>query len=208
LNEPVLREIAGPAGRLDLRIDEPVGTPRAVAIVASPHPQLGGTLLDRVLYNAVQGLKRAGAIAVRFNFRGAGTSEGSFSGGAGEQEDFRAVVAAAAERYPGLPVWAIGYSFGAWVALTVGASDPRISLMVGIAPPVSGYDFTDLPGSGKPVFVIHGERDEMTPLKAVRRFYGSLAEPRELVVIDAADHVFDGHASEVADAIEDLLRGD
>jgi alpha/beta superfamily hydrolase len=202
----MLREIEGPAGRLEARFDAPEGQARGVAVVASPHPELGGTLNDRVVYHAAQGLKRAGFAVMRFNFRGAGTSDGKFSGGPGELDDFRAAVAAAVTHVPDVPVWAVGYSFGAWVALTAGAADARIETLVGIAPVVTGYDFEPVRQSGKATFLVHGERDEIAPLKAVQRFYGTLDEPRELIVIDAADHVFDGHASEVADALEDLAR--
>ncbi len=202
----MLRDIEGTAGRLDARLDEPDGAPRAVAVLAPPHPELGGTLHDRVVYHAAQGLKRAGFAVLRFNFRGAGSSAGSFSGGPGELADFTSAVDAAAVRFPGVPVWAVGYSFGAWVALSAGAADPRISTLVGIAPPLNGHDFDAVRSAGKPTFLVHGERDEVSPLKLVQRFYGTLEEPRELVVIDGADHVFDGHASEVADALEDLAH--
>ena len=200
-----VRDLAGPAGRLEARIDEPGGAPRAVAVIAPPHPELGGTLHDRVIYHAAQGLTRVGCAVVRFTFRGAGASEGTFTGGPGERDDFTAVVGAAAARYPDLPIWAAGYSFGAWIALTAGAADPRVALLLGIAPPVASYDFEGVAAAGKPVFLVHGERDQLSSLKAVQRFYGTLGEPRELVVVDAADHLFDGHVSEVADAIADLL---
>ena len=75
----------------------------------------------------------------------------------------------------------------------------------GIATPVNRYDFTAPAQSTKPKFLIHGERDEICPLKDVRELYARAAEPKELVVIDAADHLFDGKVSEVGDAIEDLL---
>jgi alpha/beta superfamily hydrolase len=200
-----IRDLTGPAGRLEARIDEPEGPPRAVAVVAPPHPELGGTLHDRVVYHAAQGLTRVGCAVVRFTFRGAGGSEGTFTGGPGERDDFAAVVDAAAARYPGLPIWAAGYSFGAWIALTAGAADPRVGLQLGIAPPVASYDFEGVAEAGKPVFLVHGERDHLSSVKAVQRFYGTLAEPRELVIVDGADHLFDGHVSEVADAIADLL---
>ena len=200
-----VRHLDGPAGRLEARIDEPAGPPRAVAVVAPPHPELGGTLHDRVVYHATQGLTRAGCAVFRFTFGGAGASEGTFTGGEGEREDFRALIDAAVARYPGLPVWAVGYSFGAWIAADVGASDPRVTQLVAIAAPVTSYDFDAVARAGKPVFLIHGERDHLCPVKAAQRLYGTLAEPRELVVIDGADHLFDGHVSEVADAIVDLL---
>ena len=201
-----VRHLDGPAGRLEARIDEPATPPRAVAIVAPPHPELGGTLHDRVVYHATQGLLRAGCAVVRFTFRGAGASEGTFTGGPGERDDFRAAIDVAAARYPGLPVWAVGYSFGSWIAIDVGAADPRVTTLVAIAPPIDGYDFAAATTAGKPVFLIHGEFDHYTSTKAMQRFYGTLAEPRELVVVDSADHLFDGHVSEIADTIADLLH--
>ena len=96
-------------------------------------------------------------------------------------------------------------SFGSWVALTVGAEDPRVSTLIGIALPISRYDFGAVERSTKPKFFIHGERDELIPIKLMREFYGRCAEPKELVVVDSADHLFDGKVGEVADAIEDLL---
>jgi len=96
-------------------------------------------------------------------------------------------------------------SFGSWVALTAGATDPRVTQLVAIAPPVDRYDYAAAIAAGKPVFIIHGEADELIPVKLVRRFYGQLAEPRELVVIEDADHMFDGKASILGEAVADLL---
>jgi alpha/beta superfamily hydrolase len=96
-------------------------------------------------------------------------------------------------------------SFGAWIALTVGAGDPRVSTLIGISMPVSRYDFTPVADSPKAKFFIQAERDEICPLKDARALYARAAEPKELVIIDGANHVFDGKASEVAEAIEDLL---
>jgi uncharacterized protein len=96
-------------------------------------------------------------------------------------------------------------SFGAWIAMTVGAADPRVSTILGIAPPLSQYDFEAVRTSTTPKFFIQGERDELCPLKVMREFYARAADPKELVVIDGADHLFDGKVSEVADAVEELF---
>jgi alpha/beta superfamily hydrolase len=130
---------------------------------------------------------------------------GRFDNGVGERDDYRAALEFAANRYPGAPIWAAGMSFGSWVGLSVGAEEPRVSLLLGIAMPVEHHDFGGVRESAKPKFFIHGERDEICPLKAIREFYARAAEPKELVVIDGADHVFDGKVGEVADAVEDLL---
>jgi len=223
----MLREIAGPVGRLEALLDEParrgVGDDgrwadappglrddptvalRAAVVFAHPHTDYGGTMHTKVVYQAAKALSRIGCAVLRFNFRGAGASEGSFSNGPGEQEDFRAALDFMHDRYPEAPLWAGGMSFGSYVALTVGAADARVSTLVGIALPVSRYDFSAVAQSPKPKFFIHGERDELCPLKEVREFYARAAEPKELVVIDAADHLFDGKVGEVGDAIEDLL---
>ena len=110
---PILREIAGPAGTLEARLDVPSDPPRAVAVIAPPPPQYGGTLQTRAVYEAARALGRIGVAALRFNFRGAGASAGTFDEGRGEQDDYRAALDFAAERFPGLPLWAIGMSFGA-----------------------------------------------------------------------------------------------
>jgi alpha/beta superfamily hydrolase len=217
----MLREISGPAGRLEALLDEPVSSRRvgnsgllepghetgmrAAAVLAHPHTEYGGTMHTKVVYQAAKALSRIGCAVLRFNFRGAGASDGQFSNGPGEMDDMRAALDFMSQRWPGAHVWAAGMSFGAWVALTVGAADPRVSTLIAIAPPLSGYDFEPIVRSTKPKFFIQGERDEVCPLKDMREFYARAAEPKELVVVDAADHLFDGKVGEVADAIEDLL---
>ena len=96
-------------------------------------------------------------------------------------------------------------SFGSWVAMTAGAADPRVTTLIGIALPVARYDFNEVAESTKAKFFIHGEFDELCPLKATREFYARCEEPKEMVVIDAADHLFDGKVTEVTEAIHDLL---
>ncbi len=203
-----LRDIAGPIGRLEALLDTPVDAAqqvRAAAVFGHPHTEYGGTMHTKVVYQAAKALSRIGCAVLRINFRGAGASAGSFSNGPGEMDDFRAALDFMHDRYPSVPMWAGGMSFGSYVALTVGAADPRVTTLVGIALPVSRYDFEPVAASTKAKFFIHGERDEICPLRDIQALYARAQEPKELVVIDAADHLFDGKASEVADAIEDLL---
>jgi alpha/beta superfamily hydrolase len=182
------------------------GTPRAIAVLAHPLPTAGGTMHTKAVFHTAKALARIDCAVLRFNFRGVGRSAGSFSGGSGEQEDFREALQFMRNRYPDVKrVWAAGMSFGSWVAMTTGAADPHVTGLVAIAPPVTRYDFSPVVGAGKPTFIIHGERDELVPLKEIRKFYAQLPEPKELVVIDGADHLFDGKVSEVGEAVEDLL---
>ena len=200
-----LREIAGPAGPLEALLDEPEGEPRAVAVFGHPHPQHGGTMHTKALYQAAKAMPRIGVAALRFNFRGVGRSVGTFDAGPGEKEDFKAAVDFVSERFPDAPIWAAGMSFGSWIAMTVGAQDSRVSLLLGIAPPVDRYDFDALRTCTLPKFIIHGEEDELISIKEIRKFYSQIPEPKELVTIEFANHLFEGKTPLVAEAVEDLL---
>jgi alpha/beta superfamily hydrolase len=161
----------------------------------------------KAVYHAAKALARIDVPVLRFNFRGVGRSGGSFSGGPGEQDDCRSALDFMRARYPNVKrIWTGGMSFGSWVGMTVGATDHQVTALIGIACPVNRYDYSQTIAAGKPTFLIHGERDELIPLKEIRKFYAQLPEPKELVVIDGADHLFDGKVSEVGDGIEDLLQ--
>jgi uncharacterized protein len=200
-----LREIAGPAGPLEALLDPPDAEPRAVAVFGHPHPLHGGTMHTKALYQAAKAMPRIGVAALRFNFRGVGRSAGTFDAGPGEVEDFKAAIGFMSERYPDLPIWAAGMSFGSWIAMTAGAEDARVSLLLGIAPPVDRYDFDALTTCALPKFIIHGEADELISIKDVRKFYSQIPEPKELVTIEDANHLFEGKTSMVGEAVEDLL---
>jgi alpha/beta superfamily hydrolase len=206
---PTITDLKGPAGRLEALLDGPAdaGPIRAAVVFAHPHPQHGGTMHTKAVYQGAKGLGRIGCAVLRFNFRGVGRSEGTFGDGEGEMQDFRAGLDYMAARHPDTPLWAAGFSFGSWVALEAGAADPRVVALIGIAPPVvtsvSGMNYTvpNTLASTKPKFFVQGEADEVCPLEGMWAFYGKLAEPKELVVIDAADHLFEGRTQEVGEAL-------
>jgi len=201
----LIREIPGAVGPLECLIDRPKTTPRAAVVFAHPLPIEGGTMHTKVVYQSAKALSDIGCVVLRFNFRGVGRSAGAWDEGRGEIADYGAAVDFMAAQYPDLELWAAGFSFGSYIAMTAGADDDRICTLIGIAPPVDRYEFASVKLSTKPTFIIHGERDELISLKAVREFYARLQEPKELVEIDRANHLFDGQASEVGDALEELL---
>jgi alpha/beta superfamily hydrolase len=92
------------------------------------------------------------------------------------------------------------------VAWNVALDDPRVTVLLGLGLPVNRFDFSPVKESVKAKFLIHGELDELVSARAIRTFYSELQEPKELVVIDGADHLFDGKTSEVGEAVEDLLK--
>ena len=209
-----ITDLKGPAGTLEAILDEPADgrtPPRAVVVFAHPHPQHGGTMHTKAVYQGTKGLTRIGCAVLRFNFRGVGRSAGDFDEGEGEKADFRAALDYLAAHYPGVRLWAAGFSFGAWVALEVGAQDERVDALIGIAPPVAtsvsgmAYTFPNTLASDKPKFFVQGESDEVCPVQGMWAFYGQLDEPKELVIVDGANHLFEGQTPEVGEALEDLL---
>src|SRR5437016_1621482 len=133
-------EVNGPAGPLEALLDEPAaagsigpdgianpgyaGGLRAAVVFAHPHTEYGGTMHTKVVYQAAKALSRIGCAVLRFNFRGAGASAGTFTNGPGEMDDFRAALEFMRARYPAAPLWAGGMSFGSYVGLVSGAGDP------------------------------------------------------------------------------------
>ncbi len=200
-------EFPGPAGKLEGLLDESSATPRAAVVFAHPLPSQGGTMHTKAVFQGAKGLARIGCTVLRFNFRGVGLSAGTFDQSPGELEDYKVALDFMAARYPGVPLWAAGFSFGAWVALETGAADPRVTVLIGVAPPVNreSYTFTNTLDSTKPKFLIQGSLDELCPMKEMWAFYAKLKEPKELVVIDGASHLFEGRAEEVGDALAELL---
>jgi alpha/beta superfamily hydrolase len=202
----IVRDIPGAGGPLECLLDEPAAAPRAAVVFAHPLPTEGGTMHTKVVFQSAKALSRIGCTVLRFNFRGVGLSAGTWDEGRGELDDYRAAIDFMAARHPNLDLWAAGFSFGSYVAATVGADDARVCALIALAPPVDRYEFASVKMSKKPKFVIHGERDELISTKLVRQFYAQLQEPKELVVIDRANHLFDGQTSEVGDALVDLLE--
>ena len=202
-------DVPGPAGRLEAGLDSPpeASTPRAAVVFAHPHPTQGGTMHTKAVFQGAKGLARIGCAVLRFNFRGVGRSAGTFDDGRGETADYLAALDFLHARFPSVPLWAAGFSFGAWVALETGAADPRVSALIAIAPPVTrpGFSFANTLESTKPKFFVHGSMDELCPLKDLWAFYARLHEPKELVVIDGANHLFDGKTEEVGDTLAELL---
>ena len=202
----LLRQIPGPVGPLEVLVDLPSGAPRAAVVFAHPLPTQGGTMHTKVVFQAAKALTRIGCVVLRFNFRGVGLSAGAWDDGRGEMDDYKATLDFMAGAYPGIEIWAAGFSFGSYIATSIGAEDGRVCALIAIAPPVDRYDFASMSRSHKPKFIIHGEHDELISIRLARHFYSQLPEPKEFVEIDRADHLFDGQASEVGDALADLLE--
>jgi alpha/beta superfamily hydrolase len=176
-----------------------------VALVCHPHPLHGGTMHNKVVYRSAKAALQLGLPTLRFNFRGAGASEGTFAAGEGERDDVRAALDHLAGHFPGLPVCLMGFSFGSWVGLTVGASDPRVIALVGLGVPVNMKNFDFLHAVKKPKLIVQGTNDQFGSVDDVSQLFNSLAEPKKIHFVDGADHFFTGRLEEVQQALQEFL---
>lgn len=193
----------GPAGKLEAVLWTPNGDaePANAALICHPHPLFGGTLHNKVVYQAAKALDGLGIPVLRFNFRGAGLSEGKHDRGGGEQDDVRSALEFLASQFAGRPLLLAGFSFGCWVGLRVGCEDSRVDKLVAIGAPVNRSDFSYLRRCKKPKLFVHGSNDEHGDVKQVRRMVDELPGSNELVVVDGVDHFFTGKIEELGAAI-------
>lgn len=192
-------------GHLEALLREPEGAPRGAAVVCHPHPLFGGTMHTKAVYRTAQALNGAGLVALRFNFRGVGSSTGSYDDGVGELEDVRAALDWLEERYASVPLIVGGFSFGSKVGLSVGAEESRVAGLVGLGLPVDrdeGYDYGFLAAAAKPVLVVQGENDEFGSGERVANVVSRLGSHVTLVRVPGSDHYFTDRLDELRAAVQ------
>jgi uncharacterized protein len=198
--------LQGPAGSLEALLwTVPNDKPASVALVCHPHPLFGGTMHNKVVYQAAKALHEAGMPVLRFNFRGAGLSQGTHDQGRGETGDVRAALDFLATEFPDAPILLAGFSFGAYVGLRVGATDPRVARLIGLGIPVNRWDMSFLQTCTKPKLLISGGNDEFGAREKIEALFAELPEPKRLRIVEGVDHFFAGKLNEVGAAITDWL---
>jgi alpha/beta superfamily hydrolase len=157
----------------------------------------------------MKALNRSGLPVLRFNFRGAGRSEGEHAHGSGEMDDVRAALDWIEREYT-MPIVFAGFSFGAAVGLQAACPDPRVTALIGLGLPATpvddrAYDFDCLRSCTKPKLFVSGSRDQFGPPGKLEALVNSFADPKKLVRVDAGDHFFEGRLKELRSAIEEWV---
>jgi alpha/beta superfamily hydrolase len=209
--------IAGPAGAIEVASEARSGA-TAVAVIAHPHPLYGGTMDNKVVTTVERALRDCGAETFRFNFRGAGASEGTHDAGRGEADDMLAVIEHARAIAGSLPLWLAGFSFGGAVA-TRASSRVDFDRLVLVAPGfrrITAEGMGALPDPADPnlgapgrhtvanTFVVHGDLDGTVPLADSFAWAGAREIP--VVVIPGADHFFHRKLHLIRDVVARMVR--
>jgi uncharacterized protein len=198
--------ILGPAGALDAAVDSTVEAPAAVAVICHPHPQHQGTMHNKVVTTVARAFTRLGAVSVRFNFRGVGSSAGVYADGVGEREDALAVVAWCRARWRDRPLYLCGFSFGAAIAIAIAARVAPRGLIT-VAPPIDRLP-VDLVPPACPWTLVHGDADETVPAGPVLAWCATLAAPPKIVLVTGAGHFFHGRLPALTAAVHDAFGAD
>jgi len=197
---------AGPEGRLEGRYHH-AAEPRApIALILHPHPQHGGTMNNKVVYNLYHSFVNRGFSVLRFNFRGVGRSQGEFDNGVGELSD----AASALDWLQSVNAnaqacWVAGFSFGAWIGMQLLMRRPEVEGFVSVAPPANMYDFSFLapcPSSG---IIVQGTNDDVVPEPSVEKFVNKLKMQKNITIdyalIKGANHFFKDHLEQLNDVV-------
>ncbi len=155
----------------------------------------------KAIFRSARALQALGMATLQFNFRGVGHSQGSHDEGRGEKEDVRSCIDFVQAQYPRARLGLLGFSFGAWVGLEVGAADARIEQLIGMGIPLRQYDFSFLKNCTKPKLILQGSADEFGPPGEIQTWFKSLAEPKQLALIEGSSHLFEAWIPELQRAI-------
>jgi uncharacterized protein len=200
--------LAGPAGPLEALLETPAGTGQepvtGVAIVCHPHPLYGGNMHNKVVHTLARACNELGFATLRFNYRGVGSSAGSYDEGDGETQDALALLDWASARSPGTTLYMAGFSFGGAVAIRAARQRP-IERLVTVAPAIERLGAESaLPTC--PWLLVQGTADELLDASATQRWAASLPRPPQLVMLEGVSHFFHGQLTRLKDVVVQWLQ--
>jgi len=169
-------------------------------VITHPHPLYGGNMHNNVVMVISHTYQKLGYTTLRFNFRGVGSSQGSYGDGNGEQEDVRAAIACLTDR--GMKqIDLAGYSFGAWVNGHLNCTKVGIANMVMVSPPVAFIDFDSVKAIDCLKLIVTGSRDDIAPAEIIRQSYHEWNAGAHLEVINGADHFYGGYENKLDEVL-------
>lgn len=204
IGRPASTTIDGPSGLIEVVLEDPATAPIGLAVIAHPHPQMGGTMDNKVVHTLSRAFVLAGWRAVRFNFRGIGQSEGAWNDGVGEVDDLLAVLAhhRTDPAVHSLPVALAGFSFGGFIAASASARLPQAPSELVLVSPATRYGVPNVPAH---TLVVQGEQDDVVSMASVLDWARPQALP--VTVVPGVGHFFHGQLGVLRDRVLRHLRG-
>lgn len=208
MSKPSLQEklfIDGPIGRLEAVLESPVdASPVGSVVVCHPHPQHGGTLHNKVAHTLARAFVRMDYAALRFNFRGTEMSEGEFDNGNGELDDALAAIDWMRSRFPELPRWVAGFSFGAAMAVKAAVTSD-VNGLISVAPAIVRFASGLESQPACPWLIIQGDQDELVDVEETVKWVDGLNPGPELLIIPGGEHFFHGRLVELREVVSEFV---
>jgi alpha/beta superfamily hydrolase len=198
------------------------GCALGAVVFAGPHPLLGGNMRNNVVRCLGDGLAQRGLLTLRFDYRGAGRSQGPHvnvarhlaefwrtSHAPGEMDFWQDVQGAAQyvqDVAPGLPLAFVAYSFGCALLPHVRPRENPAALVL-IAPTVAKHNYDSFRSVTSPVLVVASDDDFATDTQCLEDWFGTLTMPRQLVRQRCDNHFFRGHEAWLIETVFRFLNG-
>ena len=203
--------IPGPCGRIQAKYFKNKQQGAPVAIVLQPHPQYGGTMNNRIVYETYNSFFKKGFSVIRINFRGVNKSDGIFDNGQGELSDAAAALDWIERENPGYSqCWVSGFSFGALICMQLIMRRPEVNKFIAISPQPNLYDFTFLSPCPISGMILYGENDELIEVNSILNLKKRLSAQKNIDIvfntISNANHFYKNKEKELADLIKNYIK--
>ena len=203
--------IPGPCGRIQAKYFKNTKQDAPVALILQPHPQYGGTMNNRIVYETYNCFYRNGFSVIRINFRGVEKSDGVFDNGQGELSDAAASLDWIEKENPGFSqCWVSGFSFGSLICMQLIMRRPEVNKFVVISPQPNVYDFTFLAPCPISGLVVYGKNDELVPEESILDLKKRLSLQKNIDVkfnsIINANHFYKGKEKILSSIIDRYLK--
>jgi len=203
--------IPGASGRIQARYYKSQQQGAPVALVLQPHPQYGGTMNNRIVYELFNSFYKNGFSVIKINFRGVGKSDGIFDDGQGELSDAAAALDWIEKENAGYAqCWVSGFSFGSLICMQLIMRRPEVNKFIAVSPQPNVYDFTFLAPCPISGLVVNGKNDELVPEESLLSFKKRLSMQKNIDVkfetISNANHFFKNKEKELSTIVESYLK--
>jgi len=203
--------IPGPCGRIQAKYYKNNLPEAPVALVLQPHPQYGGTMNNRIVYETYNCFYKNKFSVIRINFRGVEKSDGVFDNGQGELSDAAAALDWIEKENSGYnQCWVSGFSFGALICMQLIMRRPEVNKFIAISPQPNVYDFTFLAPCPISGLIIYGKNDELVQVDSIINLKKRLSMQKNINVkfesIPNANHFFKDKEKELGNSIEEYIK--
>ena len=203
--------IQGPAGRIEAKYFKSNRKRAPLALILQPHPQYGGTMNNKIVFDIFQNFFKNEFSVCRINFRGVGRSDGTFDNGQGELSDAAAALDwIEKENLNHSQCWISGFSFGSLIAMQLLMRRPEVNRFIAVSPQPNVYDFSFLSPCPTSGLIVYGKNDELVPLEHINSLNRRLSTQRGIKVdfkgIEEANHFFSKKEKNLSLAIDKYIK--